>query len=281
MLIQPTIAEDRSLPRNRNPKMLSDEELEKYAWQMSVSDFGRAGQEKLKNASVLVSRVGGIGGLAAFQLAAAGVGRLILAHAGKVRPSDLNRQLLVTDASIGTSRIEIVRRRLLDFNPRLDIVVVDENMNESNAERLVAMADVVVDAAPLFTERFAMNRAAVKLNKPLIECAMFELEAQLTTIIPFKTPCLRCIFPEEPTEWKREFPVFGAVAGSVGCLAAMEAVKVIAGFGEPLCNKLLRYDLRDMSFRSFAIERRADCSVCGGVADDLAFAASRHGLPRA
>ncbi len=189
--------------------MLTDEELETYAWQMSVLDFGRAGQEKLKNATVLVSRVGGVGGAAAFQLAAAGVGRLVLAHAGSVRPSDLNRQLLVTHASIGTPRIEIVRRRLLEFNPRLDLVIVEENVGDGNAERLVAMSDVIVDAAPLFVERFAMNRAAVKFKKPLIESAMYELEAQLTTIVPGATACLRCIFPEEPTQWKREFRSLG------------------------------------------------------------------------
>jgi len=110
-----------------------------------------------------------------------------------------------------------------------------------------------------------MNRQAVLQNKPLVECAMYELEAHLTTILPGKSPCLRCIVPEDPPTWKRQFPVFGAVSGSVACMGAMEAIKIISGVGEPLAGQLLRYDLRDMSFRKLAVERRADCSVCGSI----------------
>ena len=244
-------------------QQLTDEERSIYEWQMWVPDFGEEGQRKLKNASVMISRVGGVGGAVAYQLAAAGVGRLVLAHAGLVKPSDLNRQLLVTHDWIGKSRIESVKRRLLELNPRLDIVEVDENVNEENAAGLVSQADLVVDCAPLFPERFAMNRQAVFQNKPLIECAMYELEAHLTTIIPGKTPCLHCIFPEAPPTWTREFPVFGAVAGTVGCMGAMEAIKVIAGFGETMAGRLLRFDLRDMSFREFKIQRATNCIVCG------------------
>ncbi len=101
---------------------------------------------------------------------------------------------------------------------------------------------------------------------------MYELEAQLTTILPGKTPCLRCIFPETPSTWKRQFPVFGGVSGSVGCLGAMEAIKLISGLGEPLAGRMLRYDVRDMSFQTFAMERRQDCpnaGPCGLISDHL------------
>lgn len=242
---------------------LTQEEIATYEWQMWVPGFGREGQEKLKQASVLISRVGGVGGAVAYQLAAAGIGRLILAHGGNLQPSDLNRQLLQTHAHLGKPRIESIRARLLDLNPRLDIVAIDSNIDENNAKELVAQADVIVDCAPLFEERFAMNRQAVAQKKPLVECAMYELEAQLTTILPGKTPCLRCIFPETPSTWKRQFPVFGAVSGSVGCLGAMEAIKLISGLGEPLAGRMLRYDLRDMSFQTFEMERRHDCPECG------------------
>ncbi len=243
---------------------LTQEEIATYEWQMWVPGFGREGQQKLKRASVLVSRVGGIGGVVAYQLAAAGIGKLILAHAGNLQPSDLNRQLLQTHDRIGKPRIDNIRTRLLELNPRLEIVAVDSNINETNAAELVSQADIIVDCAPLFEERFAMNREAVAQKKPLVECAMYELEAQLTTIIPGKTPCLRCIFPEAPSTWKRQFPVFGAVSGSVGCLGAMEAIKVISGLGDPLTGRLLRYDLRDMSFQTFEVERRDDCTECSG-----------------
>ncbi len=232
---------------------------------MWVPDFGEEGQRALRGASVLVSRVGGLGGVVAYELAAAGVGRLVLAHAGEARPSDLNRQLLLTHDGLGKSRVESARRRLLELNPRLDVVAADENVSDENAADLVAQADVVVDCAPLFEERMRLNAQAVGQRKPMVEAAMYELQGQITTILPGSTPCLACLYPDPPDAWRREFPVFGAVSGMVGCIAAMEAIKLIAGLGEPLAGRLLTYDLRDVSFRTRSIRRRADCDVCGGL----------------
>lgn len=225
---------------------LTEEEREIYSWQLDVRDFGEAGQEQLKGASVLISRVGGLGSVVAYELAAAGVGRLILAHGGNVRPSDLNRQLLMTHDWIGKPRIESITRRLKELNPRLEIVAVPENMSDQNAERWVGMADCVVDAAPLFQERLAMNDAAERCGIPVVEAAMYELEATLTVIQPPQTLRFRELVPDVPTGWQRRFPVFGAVSGTVACLAAMETIKLLAGFGDPLLNRLLRLDLRDM-----------------------------------
>lgn len=159
-------------------------------------------------------------------------------------------------------------QRLLDLNPRLEIVAVGENVNEDNAARLVEQADVVVDCAPMFEERFAMNRQAVLQRKPLVECAMYDLEATITTVQPGTTPCLACWCPSVPPQWKRQFPVFGAVSGTVGCLAAMEAIKLIAGFGEPLFNRMLRMDLRDMTMQTLALARNPECAVCGSLPRD-------------
>ena len=245
------------------PKPLTDEERATYEWQTSVPDFGEEGQEKLKGATVLVSRVGGLGGVVAYELAAAGIGRLIVAYAGDVRQSDLNRQLLMTHDQLGKSRIESAERRLRELNPHLEVVPVAENVSEENVARLVGEADVVVDCAPLFEERFLMNREAIAQSKPMVECAMYELQAQLTTILPGETPCLACLYPEAPPSWEREFPVFGAVSGAVGCLAATEVIKLVAGLGETLSSQLLTMDLRTMRFHKHRISRRADCEVCG------------------
>lgn len=246
-----------------SPSSLTAEERSIYEWQMWVPDFGAAGQQKLKDASVMVSRVGGVGSVVAYELAAAGIGKLVLAHAGNVKPSDLNRQLLMTHDWIGKPRIESIRRRLLDLNPRLEIVAVGENVCEANAAHLVEQCDLVVDCAPLFPERFLMNEQAVRQGKPMIECAMYELEAHITTILPGRSPCLRCLFPDAPPSWKRQFPVFGAVSGTVACLGAVEAIKILSGIGNPLAGRLLKMDLRDMSFRSLNVARRTDCPVCG------------------
>jgi len=245
--------------------MLTDDDRATYEWQMWVDGFGERGQAAVKGASVLVSRLGGLGGIVAYQLAAAGIGKLVLAHAGNVQPSDLNRQLLMTHAALGTSRVASAVRRLQELNPRLEIVGVAENVNDRNVHDLVNQVDLVVDCAPRFEERLTMNRTAVEQHKPLVECAMYELEASLTTVSPGQTPCLACWCPEAPPAWQREFPVFGAVSGAVGCLAAMEAIKVIAGLGEPLYSRMLTFDLRTMAFAVRTLARNPECRVCAGV----------------
>jgi molybdopterin/thiamine biosynthesis adenylyltransferase len=248
---------------NPRPELSADEQRI-YEWQMWVNGFGEEGQRKLKAATVMISRVGGVGGAVAYQLAAAGVGRLVLAHGGNLKPGDLNRQLLMTHDWLGKPRIESAARRLRELNPRTEIVAVGENVGESNVARLVGMADVVADCAPLFQERFLMNRESVRQGKPMVECAMHEMEAHLTTLIPGKTPCLACLYPEAPGYWKRQFPVFGAVSGAIGCLAAMEVIKLLAGLGEPLAGRLLVCDLKSMEFRTLKTRRDPACAVCAG-----------------
>jgi molybdopterin/thiamine biosynthesis adenylyltransferase len=243
---------------------LTDDERALYEWQMWVPGVGEEGQRRLKGASVLISRVGGLGALVALELAAAGVGKLVLAHAGNVQPSDLNRQLLQTHDHIGKPRMDSIVRRLRELNPRCEIVGIAENVCPANAATLVAQADIVVDAAPLFEERLALNAAAVQAGKPMVECAMHALEASVTTFVPGKTGCLACYVPEVPPDWKRQFPVFGAVSGTAACIGAMEVIKLITGIGEPLCGELLSMDLATMQFRKVRLPRRSDCAVCGG-----------------
>jgi molybdopterin-synthase adenylyltransferase len=232
---------------------LTQSDLQRYAWQFDVRGLGEQGQRKLKAASVLISRVGGLGSVVAYELAAAGVGRLILAHGGNVQPGDLNRQILMTDDWVGRPRIESAARRLREFNPTIEVVAVGENISDDNADALVQQAELVVDAAPLFQERLAMNDAAQRQGKPVVEAAMYELEASLTVIHPPSTPSFRDLVPDVPAGWKRRFPVLGAVSGAVACLAATEAIKLITGCGEPLTNRLLRMDLRTMQFETIRL----------------------------
>ncbi|MSR52708.1 MAG: HesA/MoeB/ThiF family protein [Gemmataceae bacterium] len=242
---------------------LTPEERATYEWQMWVLGLGEEGQAMLKAATVLVTRVGGIGSLAAYELAAAGLGRLVLAHAGNIKPSDLNRQLLMTHEALGTSRVECASRRLRELNPRLDVITHAENVNASNVENLVLAADLVVCCVPLFEERLLLNAECLRQGKPMIDCAMYELSGQITTILPGQTACLACRVPVPPASWKREFPVLGAVAGTMGCLGALEAIKLITGVGEPLGNRLLTIDMRDMRLRTVQVTKRVDCEVCG------------------
>lgn len=242
--------------------MLSDFEKARYEWQMWTPGVGEPGQKKLKNARVLVSRAGGVGGLVAYELAAAGVGHLHIAHGGNLKPSDLNRQLLMTHDHLDQPRADSIHRRLRELNPLIEIEVAPENVSDDNAEELVSKVDLVIDCAPLFVERYAMNKAAMHQGKPLIETAMFDSEIHLTTFIPGQTGCLACLYPEPSETWKREFPVFGAVSGTVACLAAYEAIKYFTGIGELLTNTLLHGDLSRMEFRRYRIGRKSDCPCC-------------------
>jgi molybdopterin-synthase adenylyltransferase len=130
----------------------------------------------------------------------------------------------------------------------------------------VSKVDIVFDAAPLFTERFLMNRECVRQGKPLVDCAMYSLEGQVMTVIPGETACLACLYPEDPPAWKREFPVFGAVSATAASIGAMEGIKIISGMGASLAGKLLYYDLGHMTFQVVPVARRPDCPVCGEVA---------------
>lgn len=241
---------------------ITEAEREVYEWQLDLPGFGEAAQEKLKAATCLVSRCGGLGGAVAYGLAAAGVGRLILAHAGNLKPGDLNRQILMTHDWIGKPRVESAARRLQELNPRLEVLAVNANINTENAADLISQADLVFDCAPLFVERFAMNAECVRQRKPMIEAGVFGMEAQVTTIVPGKTPCLSCLYPEDPPAWKRRFPVLGAVSSLTGAIAATEGIKLLTGMGETLQGTLLYFDAAVMTFRRIALARRMDCRVC-------------------
>jgi molybdopterin-synthase adenylyltransferase len=243
---------------------LTELEHEIYERQIQMAGFGAEAQGKLKRASVLVSRAGGLGGTAAMVLARAGIGRLILAHDGVVEPENLNRMHLAFRKDLGRPRVEAFRETLGMINPDLEVVVTGENVSDANAPALFDQADVVIDAAPLFEERQAMNREAVRRGKPLIMAAMFALEGYLTVIEPGRTPCLTCLYPETPPQWTiKTFPVIACSSVVVATIAAMEAIKLITGYGEVLRNRLLHFDLTDNSFRRLRVGRRADCAVCG------------------
>ncbi len=244
---------------------LTEEEKARYEWQMWSPGIGEAGQEKLKQARVLISRGGGVGGLVAYQLAAAGIGTLHIAHGGNLRISDLNRQLLMTHDHIGKPRFESIERRLRELNPFIEIRTIPSNINDQNAADLVAEVDLVIDCAPLFPERYAMNAAAMAQGKPMIETAMYDRTAYLTTFIPGKTGCLACLYPEEPPYWKRQFPVFGAVSGTVACMAAFEAIKYFTQTCELLTSTLLHMDLATMEFQRLSLERNPHCPHCSGA----------------
>jgi molybdopterin/thiamine biosynthesis adenylyltransferase len=165
--------------------------------------------------------------------------------------------------AVGRPRVEVAAERLRELNPHVEVEGVGENVTEENVARLVGAVDVVVDAAPRFEERLLLNREIVRQGKVMVECAMYEMEGSIMTIAPGRTACLGCLYPSAPEGWKREFPVLGAVSGMMGCLGAVEVIKVLAGLGKTLEGRMLLCDLREMNFRGVEVNRNVACAVCG------------------
>ena len=245
---------------------LTDMDHQIYFRQMQDEAFGVLGQQKLKSASVLVSRVGGLGGTVAMQLARAGVGKLIIAHGGVVEAEKLNRMHLAFYEDLGRVRADVLEETLKKINPEIEVVKEADDIHGENAERLVSQADLIVDGAPVFSERYHMNEQAVKQNKPMVMAGMYGMEGYMSNIIPGETPCLKCIYPKQPDYWEEKcFPVLCPSSVLIAAFAAAEAIKIITGFGEVLKNKLLFYDLSRNQVKYLKIGRKSDCPVCSAI----------------
>ena len=236
-----------------------------YEWQLDVPGFGEKGQRILRNSTALVSRCGGLGGPICQSLAAAGFGKIIIAHAGNLRLDDLNRQILMRHDDVGKPRAASAKATLEAFNPNVEVEAIDENITEANAADLVSKADIVFGAAPLFEERFLMNRECVRQGKPLVDSAMYNLEGRIIPIVPGESACLACLYPEIPPNWKRRFPVIGAVSALAAQIGVMEGIKLLAGLGTANANKMIYFDSASMRFQTIALKRNPECEVCGGA----------------
>lgn len=244
---------------------LTATELERYRRQIQLPGFGEEAQRKLRETTVLVTGVGGLGGTAALYLAVAGVGRMILVRGGDLRLDDMNRQVLMTHDWVGKPRVFKAKETLEAINPDVEIEAVPEYVTEENVDSLVLQSDIALDCAHNFVERDLLNAACVRWRRPTIEAAMNGMEAYLTAIVPGETPCLSCIFPEKPQWDRRGFGVLGAVSGTLACMTALEAIKVITGVGTPLTSKLLTMNLDTMEFRKLRPYHDPNCPVCGNL----------------
>jgi adenylyltransferase/sulfurtransferase len=237
-------------------------EFERYLRQIIIPGFGEAGQHKLASAHVLLVGLGGLGSAIAPYLVAAGVGRLTIIDNQKVELSNLNRQLLHWEKDIGRFKAESAWEKLQALNPSVEIQAIAMTITGQNARRLIRDADVVVDGMDNFPTRFVLNTACVRLGKPFVHGAVQGLAGQITTIIPGKGPCLKCVIPQLRKK-KAIFPVLGAVPGVIGCLEAMETIKLITGLGEPMVGRMLFFDGLCMRFCEIEVSRNPACPICG------------------
>lgn len=243
----------------------TDDEVERYARHLVLREVGGPGQQRLKAASVLVVGAGGLGAPAALYLAAAGVGRIVLVDPDVVDTSNLQRQVIYADSDVGRVKVEAAAEHLRALNPNVHVDCVPVHLEPSNVGPLVRGVDIVLDGTDDFTTRFAVNAACVHEERTLVSGAIGRWTGQVGV---FRAkPCYRCLVPDVPpdAETCSAVGVVGALAGVIGSMMALEAIKLIAGAGQPLAGRLLIYDALAAETRTVKIGADPECPVCGGL----------------
>ncbi|WP_343080977.1 molybdopterin-synthase adenylyltransferase MoeB [Ostreiculturibacter nitratireducens] len=248
----------------------SDAELDRYARHIVLREVGGTGQKRLKAAKVLVVGAGGLGSPSLLYLAAAGVGLIGVIDDDEVSNSNLQRQVIHTDARIGQPKVFSAEAAMKALNPFIEVRPYNRRLEKTEAEALFAEYDLILDGSDNFTTRYLVNAAAVAAGKPLISAAITQWEGQISLYDPARgAPCYACVFPEPPAAGLApacaEAGVMGALPGVVGAMMAAEAIKEITGAGESLRGRMIIYDALYGESRVMKLKRRADCAVCGGV----------------
>lgn len=275
-LVQPLMdAEDRDF-------------YDRYARHLLLPQVGEAGQRLLQRSRVLVLGAGGLGAPAAFYLAAAGVGHLRVVDHDHVERSNLHRQIIHTEGSVGMAKVDSARERLQALNPHIEVEAIAERVTSENIDALMAGVDVVLDGSDNFPLRYLLNDACIKHGKPLVYAAIERFDGQVSVFDAGRqrgqAPCYRCLFPQPPApEFApncSEAGVLGVLPGLAGVLQATEVLKLLLGIGTPLVGRLLRFDALEMRFRETRLQADPDCPLCApgrpfpGYIDYAAFCAS-------
>jgi molybdopterin/thiamine biosynthesis adenylyltransferase/rhodanese-related sulfurtransferase len=246
---------------------LSHSEIHRYSRHLLIPEVGLEGQKKLKAASVLVIGTGGLGSPVALYLAAAGIGRIGLVDFDVVDFSNLQRQVIHGQSTLGQLKVESAKARMLDINPEIQVDTYNEPFTSENAFRIAEPYDLIIDGTDNFPTRYLTNDLAVLTGKPNVYGSIFRFDGQVSVFDAKEGPCYRCLFPEPPPPGLvpscAEGGVLGILPGTIGTLQATEALKLILGIGEPLIGKLLLYNALDMSFDFVKLRKNPNCKVCG------------------
>jgi len=248
---------------------MTEMQIRRYARHIVLPEIGGVGQSRLIAAKVLVLGAGGLGAPLLQYLAAAGIGTLGVVDDDAVDLSNLQRQVIHRTGDIGVAKVASAQRALGDINPEVIVQAHKERLTAANAERLVAGYDVVADGSDNFATRYLLNDTCYRLRKPLVAAAILRFDGQISTYKAWQGaghPCLRCLFPEAPSEDAvpscAQAGVLGALAGTLGALQATEVVKEILGIGQSLTGRLLMYDALAGSFDEMTIAKRPGCPTC-------------------
>jgi adenylyltransferase/sulfurtransferase len=246
---------------------MNDHELLRYSKQIMLPQIDIEGQQKINDSKMLIIGMGGLGSPTALYLAAAGVGHIVIADFDQVELSNLQRQIIHSTSDIGDDKVNSAKAKLLELNPNITVTVANEIMHSDNLVFLIKDVDIVLDGTDNFESRFEINKACVECHKPLISAAVIRFEGQISVFKGYEVdqPCYQCLYSEEGNgrESCVENGVLAPVAGLVGTIQALQAIKVLLGIGEQLCGELLLIDGLDLSFRKVKIVKEPECPICG------------------
>lgn len=247
-------------------RQFSQEQLTRYARHFTLPEVGEAGQAKLLDAKVLCVGAGGLGSPVAFYLAAAGVGTLGLVDHDTVDMSNLQRQILHTNDRVGMPKVESAQMTLNALNPDVNVVQFKERLSSENVRRIIGDFDIVVNGCDNFPTRYLINDACIMAEKLLVDGSIFQFEGQVSVIDPHDGPCYRCLFPEPPPPGAApscaEAGVLGVLPGLVGCMQALEVIKLILDAGRPLVGRMMHFDTLSSEIRVLKLRKDPNCLVC-------------------
>lgn len=246
---------------------LSVDEVRRYSRHLIIPDVGMTGQKRLKNAKVLCVGAGGLGSPALMYLAAAGVGTLGIAEFDTVDESNLQRQIIHGQKDIGRSKAESARDSVLEINPYVNVQLHEVRLDSTNVMEIFADYDLIVDGTDNFATRYLVNDACVLLKKPYVWGSIYRFDGQASVFWAEYGPCYRCLYPEPPPPGMvpscAEGGVLGVLCASIGSIQVTEAIKLLAGIGDPLVGRLMVYDALEMTYRQVKIRKDPQCAVCG------------------
>lgn len=247
---------------------LNNDEIRRYSRHLILPEVGLAGQKKIKGTSVLCIGAGGLGSPIAMYLAAAGIGKIGIVDFDTVDYSNLQRQILHTDADVGRPKAQSARETILGINPNCEVVLHETRISSENALDLIRPYDIVVDGTDNFPTRYLTNDACVLLKKPNVYGSIFRFEGQASVFAPhLGGPCYRCLYPEPPPPGMvpscAEGGVLGVLPGIVGCIQTTEILKLAIGKGTSLVGRLVLFNALDMKFRELKLRQDPQCPVCG------------------
>jgi adenylyltransferase/sulfurtransferase len=246
---------------------LTVDEVRRYSRHLIIPDVGMTGQKRLKNAKVLCVGAGGLGSPALLYLAAAGVGTLGVIDFDVVDESNLQRQIIHGQSDVGRSKADSARDSIREINPLVHVVVHEERLDSDNAMRIFGPYDLIVDGTDNFATRYLVNDACVLLGKPYVWGSIYRFDGQASVFWAEHGPCYRCLYPEPPPPGMvpscAEGGVLGVLCASIGSIQVNEAIKLIAGIGDPLTGRLMIYDALEMSYRTLPVNKDPECPVCG------------------